>query len=53
MRKPTIKDRIIAFYWVQKNKLLHKLLLDLKWDFGEFYMDELEIAYQNYKSRNR
>ena len=48
MKNPTLKDRILGYYWLQKNKLLHKLLKDFGWDFGEYYMEELELAYRNF-----
>jgi hypothetical protein len=45
MGKQTIKDKIISLYWLQMSKIMNYTLKHYGYDFGIYYMEELEKMY--------
>ena len=45
MGKETLKDKIISWYWTQMRKMMNYTLKNYGYDFGIYYMDELEKMY--------
>jgi len=49
MDKETLKDKIISWYWTQMRKLMNYTLKNYGYDFGIYYMEELEKMYVAHK----
>ncbi len=49
MGKQTMKDRVIEWYWTILRKIMNYTLKQYGYDFGLYYMEELEKMYQKHK----
>jgi len=47
--KETLKDKIILWYWNQMRKIMNYTLKYHGYDFGIYYMSELEKMYTKHK----
>lgn len=45
MGKETMKDKIISWYWTQMRKIMNHTLKKYGYDFGIYYMEEIEKMY--------
>jgi len=45
MGEETIKDKIISWYWTQMRKIMNYTLRHYGYDFGLYYMEEIEKMY--------
>jgi len=41
----TIKDKIEEWYWTQMRRIMNHTLRHYGYDFGTYYMDELQKMY--------
>ena len=46
MKKETLKDKIISWYWTLMRKAMNYTLKHYGYDFGVYYMEEIEKIYQ-------
>ena len=49
MGKETLKDKIISWYWHQMSKIMNYTLKHHGYDFGIYYMSELDKIYSHHK----
>ncbi len=51
MKEETIIDKIIEWYWLQMSKIMNYTLKHFGYDFGTYYMDEIEKMYKKNKHK--